>query len=183
MLLSLKARQTSDGEGKVSYVYDPTGATYCSNRRSLLALDNQLMLTTIHLILIGKFFSNSATAKPIRSHILHLDLLIRIHLKVLSCIQRTLLVFLVVSRVRTDEVYLAKIDDLSTTFNELRVYGSLPIDLAQFEFQEDYNELVAEITLDLHYLKPTMLVAEYTPQMTRYLVFLYTSKILMIQHR
>ena len=37
----------------------------------------------------------------------------------------------------------------------------MPIDLDQFEVQEDYNELLADVALDLHKLKPTMLVAEY----------------------
>ena len=68
------------------------------------------------------------------------------------------------TRVSTREVTLIEIDELTTTFSEInRLYGRLPIDLDAYEVQEDYNKLLAEITLDLHKLKPTMLVATFTP--------------------
>ena len=68
------------------------------------------------------------------------------------------------TRVSTREVTLIEIDELTTTFSEInRFYGRLPIDLDAYEVQENYNKLLAEITLDLHKLKPTMLVATFTP--------------------
>ena len=95
VLLSLKCRQTSDGEGKVSYVYDPTGATIVKAQEIIACVGQPVDVNDNTSDIDWEILFKLSTMKHIRSHILHLDLLIRIHLKVLSCIQRTLLVFLV----------------------------------------------------------------------------------------